>query len=204
MSIRGCKVKLEGSLQREFVLPVWSKIATEGRPLSIDMDAERIKHSGFDVDRRHSSLTSVEAPSDLSFLQCSVLPAQPLMCIKSTSLTHDALMLYEGERYDTINIIAPSQLMGRLDRTDICIHLENISALSVTHLDVSFKDEYSSATLDKLQDHEVDLSPGQAFELDRTLRCEPVFKWRRPDVELCVEPGQQITLRVECFGKLEW
>jgi hypothetical protein len=34
---------------------------------------------------------------DLKFLVCNVVPEMPLLAIRSTSLTHGALMLYDGE-----------------------------------------------------------------------------------------------------------
>jgi hypothetical protein len=37
------------------------------------------------------------APSQLQFVELKVVPEQPLLRIRRTSLTHGAVMLYEGE-----------------------------------------------------------------------------------------------------------
>ena len=104
--IRGCILRTLGSAPREFLLP-----------LSTDDEEERLsqlrsasqckldqsKYSGLASrpwerpDKRTNSETPSSGKSSISFLECNVVPEQPLLRIRGTSLTHGALMLYNGE-----------------------------------------------------------------------------------------------------------
>jgi len=100
LQIRGCNVRLEGSLEREFVLPVSpSESEHEHEPsyFRVDIDEERVKERGLS-SRRWSRLETLDGLANLQFLECRVLPQQPLLALQSSSLNHGAMMLYEGER----------------------------------------------------------------------------------------------------------
>lgn len=58
---------------------------------------DRIKNSGLEAFSKHGVEESVEA--GLKFLECTVVPELPLLWMRSTSLTHGAVMLYDGETY---------------------------------------------------------------------------------------------------------
>jgi len=65
----------------------------------------RVKYSGLErypwwsKVQKHKSIQSAEATgSSFKFLECKVVPEQPLLRIRRTSVTHGALMLYDGER----------------------------------------------------------------------------------------------------------
>lgn len=87
-------------MQREFVLPSWASTSSaDVRPVSVQLDEERIKEIGLSANKRLSMIESGNDSSELKYLQCKVLPCQPLLAIRSTSLTHGAMMLYDGERW---------------------------------------------------------------------------------------------------------
>lgn len=90
-------MRLAGCTSCEFVLPVWSdqEEADQHKALSMDITAGRIKRTGLAAfSKEHND----EAPQDqLAFLECTVVPEMPILWMRSTSLTHGALMLYDGE-----------------------------------------------------------------------------------------------------------
>lgn len=49
-----------------------------------------------------------------------------------------------------------------------------------------------------------DLPVGEAYEVALALRERPVFVWRRPDEAVRIDPGAQMVLVVECFGRVGW
>lgn len=82
---------------REFLLPIWNDDddARQQKIIMLDSAKDRVKASGLDSFIR---VTSEEDEDEgPSFLECTVVPAMPLLWIRSTSLTHGALMLYDGE-----------------------------------------------------------------------------------------------------------
>lgn len=61
---------------------------------SLDTRRDRVKATGLD----HFHASEEKAPvRSIRYLACKVVPEQPLIRIRSTSLTHGALMLYDGE-----------------------------------------------------------------------------------------------------------
>ena len=103
--IRGCIVQASGGASREFVLPLTTEEEERlfRRRGAIDCEAERTKYSGLDSRpwERVGKRASTTLPSDQSFrfLECKVVPEQPLLRIRRTSLTHGAVMMYDGEMY---------------------------------------------------------------------------------------------------------
>ena len=104
LQIRGCSVQLAGCTSREFLLPTSKSESTEPEKTSVNVESrpERIKHTGLDAfasRTRTVAATSKEfgGEAENRFLECTVVPAQPLLWMRSTSLTHGALMLFDGE-----------------------------------------------------------------------------------------------------------
>lgn len=117
LTIRGCFVQLPGGLAREFILPLPPSASASSNPrisatpsLKIShspYDAERIKFTGLESnhllrpsdqpERSGSGTNSVIAPP--RFLQYQVVPEQPLLRIRRSSIAHGSLMLYDGESY---------------------------------------------------------------------------------------------------------
>lgn len=112
LTIRGCFVQTVGCEIREFLLPLSteeeeSKI--EKRRSIKEAELDRFKLTGLDArpmekEKKHLGLTSAAAASGPSkrplltrFVECKVVPEQPLLRIRRTSLTHGAVMMYNGE-----------------------------------------------------------------------------------------------------------
>ena len=102
MLIRGCKIRISGCAEREFVVP-----------FDDDIDDKREKNYGLAIEREKMKTTglgswqinpsapipalSIQQRGAMQFLECTVMQAQPLLRLKSTNLMHGAVMLYEGE-----------------------------------------------------------------------------------------------------------
>lgn len=98
--IRGCHIRLAGCTEREFLLPVWNdeEEAKRKKAAMLDTATDRIKKTGLDAFAAASGarIRTAEEPG-LRFVECTVVPELPLLWVRSTSLTHGALVLYDGE-----------------------------------------------------------------------------------------------------------
>lgn len=117
LTIRGCHIQLPGGVSREFVLPLPPtpsnpRMSAALPPLRISQspyDAERIKFVGLDANHLLRSAESIErhdppvrgnttsVPAPPRFLQYQVVPEQPLLRVRRSSIAHGSLMLYDGE-----------------------------------------------------------------------------------------------------------
>lgn len=107
LTIRGCIVQAQGGLAREFVLPLSTEEEDEKlsrRRSALECEIGRSKRSGLDsrpwqkASKRTSVQTTARKSADgVRLLLCKVVPEQPLLRIRRTSLTHGAVMLYNGE-----------------------------------------------------------------------------------------------------------
>ncbi|KZT09435.1 uncharacterized protein LAESUDRAFT_694916 [Laetiporus sulphureus 93-53] len=191
--IRGCVVQAPGGAPREYVLPL-STEEEEDRRLrrrsAVEFDAGRSKRTGLDSrpwKRANTRLSKQNAatfsgPPTVRFLECKVVPEQPLLQIKRTSLTHGAVMLYEGET------------------SIIRLTLENVSALSVDFIRLSFDDSTMAPAQEALADGE--LSVSETYETEYDLIHRPVFTWDSTRDVARVDPGEKATIVVKCFGKV--
>lgn len=109
--VRGCFVKAPGGASREFILPLFN--GTEEERLSrkksvIACETGRSKFNGTErfrgqTQRKRNSVSGTSASTiskPFQFLECKVVPEQPLLRIRRTSVTHGAVMLYDGEKYE--------------------------------------------------------------------------------------------------------
>jgi len=109
--IRGCIIQAPGCIPQEFGFPV---VLGDSKPLpswsqDIPEYEERPKFSQLSARLQNLKKTSAESrPSSgtdqlnkgldpSQFLRLHVVPLQPLLRIRRTSLTHGAVMLYSGE-----------------------------------------------------------------------------------------------------------
>lgn len=102
--IRGCNIRLAECSSREFLLPIFdaAEEAKQQKAVLLETSHERIKATGLDaVPSDGHAATAVPSDKPLAegakFLECVVVPELPLLWMRSTSLTHGALMLYDGE-----------------------------------------------------------------------------------------------------------
>lgn len=108
--IRGCMVQAPGGMPREFILPLSTEEEEEHRSRrrsAIECETGRSKYSGLASRHWEKSTqrgstqgtvsTSAANKPTMRFVECIVVPEQPLLRIRRTSLTHGAVMLYNGE-----------------------------------------------------------------------------------------------------------
>lgn len=123
------------------------------------------------------------AISSFKFLECKVVPEQPLLRIRRTTVTHGALMLYDGER------------------TTIRLTIENISPHPIDFLRLAFDDSTIAPAQQALA--EGNLSVFDTYETEHGLINSPVFSWNAEDAKV-IQPNQNLTVAVNCFGKVGW
>jgi len=105
--VRGCIVQMQGGVPREILLPLATdeeEKSREKRKALYNTQVDRIKDSGLGArswlrSKRMSGMQgkSSKLPRTITFMQCNVVGQQPLMRIRRSSLTHGAIMLYDGE-----------------------------------------------------------------------------------------------------------
>ncbi|GAA5898275.1 TRAPPII-specific subunit TRS120 [Sporobolomyces salmoneus] len=180
--IRGCNIRLAGCPTREFALPVWDEEEETRRQKAalLDTSKERIKSSGLDAILPPPTSTT-DPTTDSKFLECVVVPEQPLLWMRSTSLTHGALMLYDGE-VSTIRIA-----------------LENTSSSPIDFINLSFTDSLSQSIQSYLAENE--LPAVEAYELSSETLHRPVFTWEG-STHTSILPGASHVLEVKCLGKI--
>ena len=107
LAIKGCRVQAPRSASREFLLPLATTEEEEHRSRRQSLaacESGRTKYSGLDSrpgksGKRTSTLASSSSSRRATpkFLECTVVPEQPLLRIRWSSLTQGAVMLYNGE-----------------------------------------------------------------------------------------------------------
>ena len=105
--IKGCCVQAPLGASREFLLPLATGEDEENsfrRRSLTTCEAGRTKYRGLDSrpgkNRKRSSnfvTSSANRRNIPKFLECTVVPEQPLLRIRWSSLIHSAVMLYNGE-----------------------------------------------------------------------------------------------------------
>ncbi|PPQ83346.1 hypothetical protein CVT25_003985 [Psilocybe cyanescens] len=189
--VRGCFVQAPGGVIREYILPLYTaqeeeRISRKRR--TINSENGRSKYSGLDryVWTRHekqASKPSAEGSGGPSFrfLECKVVPEQPLLRIRRSSITHGALMLYDGEK------------------STIRLTLENVSPITVDFLHFAFEDSTIEPAQKALADG--NLSVSDTYETEYNLIHRPVFSWDQDEAKT-IAPNHNLTLTLECYGKV--
>ncbi|GBE81971.1 TRAPP II complex [Sparassis latifolia] len=188
--IRGCIVQAPGGISREFVLPL-STEEEEDRRLrrrsAIECESGRSKHSGLRSRPWAKGVGSInkqirsDKPS-MRFLECKIVPEQPLLRIRRTSLTHGAVMLYNGET------------------STIRITLENVSMLPIDFIRLTFDDSTIAPAQQALADGE--LSVFETYETEYDLIHRPALTCDSSHQSQVVAPGEKAIVTVDCFGKV--
>lgn len=104
--VKGCVVHALNGAPKNLFLPVSTETEEEHQSRRQSMmicENERTKYSGLDSrpwDKGGKRLTSFLVPPKLKprFLECTVVSEQPLLRLRWTSVTHAAVMLYNGEK----------------------------------------------------------------------------------------------------------
>ncbi|KAH9180692.1 TRAPP II complex [Lactarius sanguifluus] len=170
--VRGCHVQAPGGASREFLLPLATAEEEEHRlrrRSAAACESDRIKYSGLESRSKKS-----EKRNSTLFLECTVVPEQPLLRIRWSSLVHGAVMLYNGEK------------------STLRLTLENVSNLPVDFLRLSFDDSTIGPAQAALA--EGDLSIYDAYETEYQLINRPVFSWDREQEDTEIPAGRKVAI----------
>jgi hypothetical protein len=106
LTVRGCVIQASGTAPREFLLPLLTDEEEEKRTrvrIALECETGRFKYPGLEsrpwgaAGQRFKLEGTMPPTRATPFLECKVVPEQPLLRIRRTSLIHGALMLYNGE-----------------------------------------------------------------------------------------------------------
>jgi hypothetical protein len=163
--------------------------AGKGAPATKDSEgnSHSISWHCFEYINITSFSTLSAAVENVSDYVLNVIPEQPLLKIRETSLLHGALMLFEGEH-------------SRID-----IELENIGNIPVDFVSLTFSD---STTTNPLPINP-ELPTEEVYEVELFTKGTPVFSWEGSGKEVAkasgkkinLPPGEKWNLQVNVFGK---
>ncbi|KAI6109782.1 TRAPP II complex [Pisolithus sp. B1] len=187
--VKGCTVQAPNGAPRELLLPVSAESDECGqlrRQSMVRNEGERTKCAGLQAllwERGEKRLSAAVPPSksEPRYLECVVVPQQPVLRVRRTSLTHGALMLYDGEK------------------SSIRLTLENVSDLPIDFLKLSFEDSTISSAKEALSEGELDIFETHEIEYDLVHR--KAFSWQHDKDVKIINPGGKFMLSVTCLGK---
>ncbi|KAI8075820.1 TRAPP II complex [Gilbertella persicaria] len=190
--IRGCIIKITGFAEQEFLNEKQETKKVEQPKNSKDIvqqskESERFKYTGLQALCKSSGIENTTSNEKVEQqLTLNVIEDQPLLKIKSTSLLHGAVMLFEGEM------------------KHITIDVENIGNIPVDFLTLSFTD---STTLHPKQINP-ELPSEEQYEIELYTKGTPVFSWEgsKPDSSqigkrINLPPGERTQIIVNIYGK---
>ncbi|KAG9318507.1 TRAPP II complex [Chiua virens] len=189
LTVKGCIVQAPNGAPKTFFLPLSTESEEESQSRRHSLmicESERTKYSGLDSqtwNRSGKRFASFLSPSKQknSFLECLVVPEQPLLRLRWTSLTHAAVMLYNGEK------------------STVRLTLENVSTLPVDFLTLSFEDSTLASAQEALAEGQLDVL--ELYETEYDLIHHQAFSQSRDKEVKVISPGQKIVVSVACFGK---
>ncbi|KAG0167730.1 hypothetical protein DFQ30_005723 [Apophysomyces sp. BC1015] len=190
LSIRGCFVKIIGFVEQEFLVNYEEKQKKDKKDQKEEnrrSNFVKFKHSGLNAIQSSREREKSDELKPIKFYELNVIDDQPLLKIKSTSLLHGAVMLYEGEM------------------THISINLENIGNIPVDFITLSFTD--STTTNPLLVNPE--LPQEEQYEIELFTKGTHVFSWEGSTNEasqiigkkVWLPPGGQSEVLVNVYGK---
>ena len=97
LRIRGCRIRIFGCAEREFVVPLGDSSSVVSYPQAVQTSKTRIK-------QRVQAQEGVEPSSSTAgetgehYLTCEVVESQPNLRLRHSNLKHDSLVLYDGQR----------------------------------------------------------------------------------------------------------
>ncbi|KLO10669.1 Trs120-domain-containing protein [Schizopora paradoxa] len=184
--VRGCVVHLLGAEPCEISVPLLTEDEEHDRLNSLiaaENEAQRPKvldlnHRLYSSRDRSSTVPNADASRHL---ELKVVPDQPLLRIRRTTLTNGSVMLYDGET------------------ATVRVTLENISGVAVDFFDLSFDD--TTKAMEEMALADGQLNVFDAYETEHSLVERPVLSWDRQAHRQKVLPGKEMTVEVKCFGK---
>ncbi|KAI9313933.1 TRAPP II complex [Dichotomocladium elegans] len=180
LTVRGCIIKIVGFAEQEFLVDhgqvdqkVHKAKDSKGKKDSESKnEITKLKHSGLSALQSSRKRETSNELRPIQFYELSVIEDQPLLKIKSTSLLHDAVMLYEGEK------------------THITIELQNIGSIPVDFASLSFID---STTANPLPINP-ELPVEEQYEIELYTKGMHVFSWEGTKDQMAQFIGKKITL----------
>ncbi|KAI9255681.1 TRAPP II complex [Phascolomyces articulosus] len=189
LSVRGCIIKIVGFAEQEFLVDYGQKLkeATKDTRNAKCCFFFKKKNSGLNALQTSRKRETSDELKPIQFYELNVIDDQPLLKIKSTSLLHDAVMLYEGEM------------------THISIELENIGNIPVDFTSLSFVD---STTANPLPVNP-ELPMEEQYEIELYTKGMHVFSWEGTKDQMAqfvgknisLPPGGQWKINVNVYGK---
>jgi hypothetical protein len=185
LNITGCIIQVRGCRERRFPIfeEPWSpqreeKIKTIGV-------ATLFKQKDRPISVNSGSVTTTPAikPPKTKSLGLNVIERQPVVVVKSTSLSQSAMMVLEGER----------QVFS--------VTLQNVSRETPVDLVLfSFKDSTQSPLQTAMSNR--DASPAELYECELIFAHKQALRWKRKeDEKLFIAPGEKATFDVEILGR---
>ncbi|KAK8858467.1 hypothetical protein IAR55_002694 [Kwoniella newhampshirensis] len=194
MQVRGVSIRLTDGSHTDFLLPVGDaedRLRRNKRNSKMKHEVSKVKRTGLEARFAAFSIAENKSRNGLladgvdvkeKWLECEVVEDLPLAWIKRTSLTHETVMLYNGET------------------SIVKITLENSSSVPIDFLKLTFDDSTAREAHAIIQEGE--LTPEQAYELEWDQLHRPVFTWEKGAEEVMVPPGGRATISVRCLGKV--
>ncbi|WVQ72946.1 hypothetical protein IAR50_002508 [Cryptococcus sp. DSM 104548] len=188
LRIQGVFVRLVDGSSTEVLLPVIDDKDRERRQKRhsrLTRESQKVKRTGMGARLSIGNRTSfMEVEGQEKYLECTVVEELPLAWVKSTSLIHGMMMLYDGER------------------SEIQIVLENSSSVPIDFVKLSMEDSTAREAQEIIAEGE--LTPEQAYELDWDQQKRPVFVWINTQApgEVFIPARGRATLTVKCLGKV--
>lgn len=188
--MKGCTIQAPNGAPQELLLPVSTESDGGGQLRRQSMarnEGERTKYAGLQAllwerGEKRLSATAPPSKSEPRYLECVVVPQQPMLRVRRTSLTHGALMLYDGEK------------------SSIRLTLENVSHLPIDFFKLSFEDSTISSAKEALSEGELDIFETHEIEYDLVHR--KAFSWQHDNDIKLINPGGRFALSVTCLGKV--
>lgn len=172
VNITGAYIKVRGCRERRF--PIFTQPWVAARP-------DKVKLKGILSIGQEESGNPMGRQLETDSLSLNVIPEQPLVVVKSTSLRQSTVMILEGER----------QVFS--------VTLKNMSTTPVDFMLFSFKDSTQQAIQTALSHHET--TPAELYEYEIIVMKKQALRLPRSDQNRKINPGEEAIFEFEIFGK---
>ncbi|KAF8849178.1 Trs120-domain-containing protein [Acephala macrosclerotiorum] len=185
LKITGCIIRVRGCRERRF--PIFEEPWSPQREVKVKTIgvAALYKQKDRPISVGSAPVTTTPAivPPNAKFLGLNVIERQPVVIVKSTTLSQSALMVLEGER----------QVFS--------ITLQNLSRETAVDLILfSFKDSTQAPLQTAMSNR--DASPAELYECELIFARKQALRWKKKnDEKLFIAQGETATFDVEILGR---
>ncbi|KAL3426978.1 hypothetical protein PVAG01_00487 [Phlyctema vagabunda] len=179
LKITGCKIKVRGCRERRF--PIFTEPWSPQVEIKIKATGQTIVQKGTQVGGTPRASSMI--PPKITTLSLNVIEKQPVVVVKSSTLSQSALMILEGERQR------------------FSITLQNMSYdTPVDWLLFSFKDSTQAPLQTAMSNR--DASAAELYEYEVIFARKQALRWvRHDDKKPYIEPGGKASFDMEILGK---